>query len=321
MVFARSVSLMMLLSLSESAALAQRASSLPAPAKTTSRSTLTVNARMVAITAAVYDEQGRLVGGLNKDDFTVTEDGKPQTIRYFNRDSDLPLTIGLMVDTSGSQAPYAEDERRASASFLQEMMTRPSDRAFLERFYSIVLLLQPMTSDVATLQSSLRLLTAPIPTPKFSRGGTLLFDAICATAQKVVSKEAARRAIVILTDGDDDGSSSTLASAIHDAQLADVAVYSVLYTREAVGQSNGGYSAGIAAMQQISDATGGRLFLVTRGETIERIYAEIEADMRDQYRIGYTPAVSLPGKYHRIELKARDHNLTVQARTGYYAPQ
>jgi VWFA-related protein len=321
MVFARSVSLMMLLSLSESAALAQRASSLPAPAKTTSRSTLTVNARMVAITAAVYDEQGRLVGGLNKDDFTVTEDGKPQTIRYFNRDSDLPLTIGLMVDTSGSQAPYADKERSASATFLQTMITRPSDRAFLERFDSLALLLQPMTSNVATLVSSLRLLTAPIPTPKFARGGTLLLDAICATAEKVVTKEAGRRAIVILTDGDDDGSSNTLASAIRDAQLADVAVYSVLYTREAIGQSNGGYSSGMAAMQQISDATGGRLFIVTEGMTIERIYAEIEADLRDQYRIGYTPPPSLPNKYHRIELKARDNHLTVQARTGYYTPQ
>ena len=293
----------------------------PPPARSSGQSTLTINARMVAVAAVAYDPEGRLVGGLTKDDFTLTEDGKPQTIRYFNRDGDLPLTIGLMVDTSGSQMPYAEEERRASATFLQEMMTRPTDRAFLERFDSLALLLQPMTSDVATLQSSLRLLTAPIPAPKSSRGGTLLFDAICATTEKVVSKEAGRRAIVILTDGDDDGSSNTVASAIRDAQLADVAIYSVLYTPEAVGQSSGGYSSGMAAMQQISDATGGRLFIVTEGQTIEHIYAEIEADMRDQYRIGYTPPPSAPNRYHRIELKSRDIDLTVQAPAGYYTPR
>jgi Ca-activated chloride channel homolog len=280
---------------------------------------LSVRARMVAVTALAYDTWGRLVGGLNKDDFLLTEDGKPQTIRYFDRDLNLPITIGLMVDTSGSQRDYAEEERRASAAFLQAMITRPNDRAFVERFDTVALLLQPMTSDVAMLQSSLKLLTAPIP--QNPRGGTLLFDALCATAKKVVSREPGRRAIVILTDGDDDGSTNSLASAIHDAQLADVAVYSVLYTRESVGQSNNGHTSGIDVMRQISNATGGRLFIVTTGTPIERIYAEIEADMRTQYRIGYTPPDSPPHQFHKIELKARDQLISVQARTGYYTPE
>ncbi|WP_158821248.1 VWA domain-containing protein [Granulicella sp. S156] len=319
MSYRRHIASFALMVLPVSAASSQQPNSPPPITKINGENTLAVKVRVVAITALAYDTWGRLVGGLSKDDFLLTEDGKPQTIRYFDRDSNLPITIGLMVDTSGSQRDYAEEERRASATFLQAMLTKPNDRAFVERFDTLAVLLQPMTSDVAKLQSSLKLLTAPIPqNPKV---GTLLFDAICITAQKVVSKEPGRRAIVILTDGDDDGSTNNLASAIHEAQLADVAVYSVLYTPEAFGGSIHGHTSGVDIMRQISNATGGRLFIVTTGTPIERIYAEIEADMRTQYRIGYTPPDSPPHQFHKIELKARDQLISVQARTGYYSPE
>lgn len=315
----RHVALFTLMVLPVSAASSQQPNAPPPITKINGENTLAVKVRVVAITALAYDTWGRLVGGLGKDDFVLTEDGKPQTIHYFDRDSNLPITIGLMVDTSGSQLNYAEEERRASATFLQAMITRPRDRAFVERFDTVAVLLQPMTSDVTQLQSSLKLLTAPIPqNPKV---GTLLFDAICATAKKVVSKEPGRRAIVILTDGEDDGSTNDLASAIHEAQLADVAIYSVLYTPEAFGGSIHGHTSGVDVMRQISNATGGRLFIVTRGTPIEHIYAEIEADMRTQYRIGYTPPDSPPHQFHKIELKARDQLISIQARTGYYTPE
>jgi Ca-activated chloride channel homolog len=302
-----------------SAASSQQPKSPPPITTVNGENTLAVKVRVVAITALAYDTWGRLVGGLNKDDFLLTEDGKPQTIRYFDRDSNLPITIGLMVDTSASQREYAEEERRASAAFLQTMLTKPNDRAFVERFDTVAVLLQPMTADVPQLQNSLKLLTAPIPqNPKV---GTLLFDSICITAKKVASKEPGRRAIVILTDGEDDGSTNTLASAIHEAQLADVAIYSILYTPEAFGGSIHGHTGGVDVMRQLSTATGGRLFIVTWGTPIERIYAAIEADMRTQYRIGYTPPDSPPNQFHKIDLKARDQLISVQARTGYYTPE
>jgi VWFA-related protein len=292
----------------------------PTPAAANAGNTLSVSVQVVALTAVVHDSRGNLVRNLTRDDFLLKEDGQPQTIRYFNADNDLPLTIGLMVDTSGSQRDFADDERRASAIFLEEMITQPQDRAFVERFDSYALLLQQMTADVPKLKKSLDLLTAPIAPPKGTRGGTLLFDAICATADKVVSREPGRRALVILTDGDDNGSQQSMWAAISRAQLADVAVYSVLYTKAAKGMSNYGRTDGIEVMQQISSGTGGRAFVVTPGNTIKRIYAEIEEDLRTQYRIGYKPAPSAAGKFHTVELKAVGKGLSIQVRTGYYTP-
>ena len=319
MSYRRHIASFVLIVLLVSAASSQQPKSPPSITTVNGENTLAVKVRVVAITALAYDTWGRLVGGLNKDDFLLSEDGKRQTIRYFDRDSNLPITIGLMVDTSASQREYAEEERRASAAFLQTMLTKPNDRAFVERFDTVAVLLQTMTADVPQLQNSLKLLTAPIPqNPKV---GTLLFDSICITAKKIASKEPGRRAIVILTDGEDDGSTNTLVSAIHEAQLADVAIYSILYTPEAFGGSIHGHTAGVDVMRQLSTATGGRLFIVTWGTPIERIYAAIEADMRTQYRIGYTPPDSPPNQFHKIDLKARDQLISVQARTGYYTPE
>jgi Ca-activated chloride channel homolog len=284
--------------------------------------TLSVKVRVVAINALVRDKKERLVGGLEKDAFTLSEDGKPQTIKYFDRYSDLPLTIGLMVDTSGSQRDYAEEERKASATFLQSMITKPEDRAFVERFDSYVLLLQKMTPDVELLEHGLSLLGMHVDPPKGSNGGTLLFDAVFATAEQVVSKEPGRRAIVVLTDGDDNGSAHSIGDAIREAQLADVAVYSVMYTREPVGYvGSTARPSGIHVMDQISKATGGRLYVVGRGMSIQQIYAAIEADLRTQYRIGYTPPPAPVKSFHSLDLRTVDKHMSVQARTGYFTPE
>jgi len=333
------VSLVLLFVLSETA-LAQQDDAPPPPQSSTA--TISVRTSIVAITALVRDKKGELIRNLDKDDFRVKEDGKPINIRYFDKDSDLPLQIGLMIDTSGSQKKFFDEERTASQTFLQSMLTRPQDQAYVVRFDNNVLLLQKMTSDLDKIEHSLTLLDKPFPLQKGAdwHKGTRLYDAICTTTINVANRERGRRAVIILTDGEDNGSSSDLEGAIKQVQRADTAVYTVLYTdkRDAPSLSvdtpeqkliratqgvtgNAAKVTGRAAMERISLASGGRLFVVDKNNPVEKVYQQIELDMRMQYRIGYTPPQSPPGTYHTLEVKPKDSKYAIQARVGYYTPQ
>ena len=292
--------------------------------------TLTVTTQIVALDALVRNHDGDLVQSLDKDDFTLKVDGKPVDIRYFNRDNDLPLTIGLLVDTSGSEAVYFDEEARSSQLFFEHILTNPQDRALVVRFDSRVLELQKLTSRQADLRNALRLLDYRDPNIGTNQGGTLLYDAISIVCQRVITKESGkdtpRRALVVLTDGEDNGSAIPLKEAIHQAQLNNIAVYSVLYTRDVIGgtvypQLRNGRPSGIDIMRQISKVTGGRAFVVGTGLPAAQIYAQIEADLRSQYRFGFTPPPSKPGKFHTVELLPTDKRLTTQTRAGYYTPQ
>jgi Ca-activated chloride channel family protein len=298
----------------------------PPPSPTT---TLSVQVRVVAIDAVVRDASGNPVQHLTPDAFRLREDGKPVAFRYFSQDDNLPLTVGLMVDTSGSQREFFSDEALAADIFLRNALTHPEDRAFIAIFDSSVQLLQPMTPHLSELHKGLRLLDYHTD-PMFSvnGGGTLLFDAIVKASSDLIvqptpNHEPGRRALVVLTDGDDNGSRATREEAIRQAQLNDVAVYSVLYTNEDphYPKVSALRPSGIAVMRDISHATGGRDFLVGKGTSIADIFSAIAEDLRNQYRIGITPTPSKPGKYHSLDLKPTDKSLTVQARTGYYAPK
>lgn len=297
-----------------------------APAAT---ATLSVTAKLVAIDAVVRrKDTGDPVMDLDKDAFTLKEDGKPVTVRYFNHDNDLPLTVGLMVDTSGSQRTFFDDEEMAGDNFLRNTLRQPGDRAFIVRFDSQVLLLQKMTSNLQLLHNGLRLLdyTRDPGHLAAGKGGTLLFDSIATVSSNVIGKEQGRRALVILTDGDDNGSRTDMNGAIRKAQLADVAIYSVLYTDEVFSNgmrypSSGGRMSGIDVMTEISRATGGRAFIVGAKTPVKEIFAAVAEDLRTQYRLGFTPGPSKPGQMHKLELKTSDRNLNVQARTAYVTPE
>jgi len=294
---------------------------------------LSVQVRVVAVTVLVRDSHGNLVNTLNKEDFTLLEDKVAQPIRYFNRDNDLPLDIGLMVDTSGSETPFFDEESRASGIFLHSMLTRPEDKAFAIRFDTDVLQLQKVTSDIPKLEHALTLLQLPHEPRAGRGGGTLLWDAVCAAAQQVAGKQPGRRALIVLTDGDDNGSIASLDQAIELSQMADTAVYSILYSKEPEPETiprqgmfpqnyrPSGRPTGSEAMQRLSAATGGRYFRVSRNLPIDTIYAQIEADMRTQYRLGYSPPPSTPGKYHALQVQTKDKHMKVQARAGYYTPE
>jgi len=193
----------------------------------------------------VRDKHGTIVRDLTKDDFTLQEDGRPQSIRYFSQETNLPLTLGLLVDTSRSQTNVLDAERNASRSFLDQMLVQAKDKAFLIHFDREVELLQDLTSSREKLQSALELLktssdrersndpndpsNSPSGSGSHHSGGTQLYDAVFLASNELMKKQQGRKALIILSDGVDRGSKSYLESAIESAQRADTVVYSIYF--------------------------------------------------------------------------------------------
>jgi len=275
--------------------------------------TIKVQTSLVEVSAIVRDKDGAPVAGLKQADFGLKQDGKAQPIRFFSQGSDLPLTLALMVDTSGSQRMFIRDEIDAGKAFFPAMLKRPDDRAVLVQFDDRVLQLAKLTGSTTTLEHALAYLTQDhSQVGQSGRGGTLLYDAIVGASHLELSAQLGRRAMVILTDGGDNGSHFGQKDAIREAQRAGVMVYTIYYS-DGGGDENG--------LKQISAATGGREFAVSEKMKLADIYAAIAADMRQSYEIGYTPPDTRPNRYHKIELKTTEKGLTVQAREGYYTPK
>jgi VWFA-related protein len=242
--------------------------------KTEPVTTMSVKVNVVNVLATVRDKHGKIVHTLGKDDFTISEDGRPQTIHYFTRESDLPLTLGLMVDTSLSQRRVLDQERSASHGFLDQMVRADKDKAFVIHFDREVELLQDLTNSNEKLEAALGKLTTP--QPRFTRtnggdpngqggdrdgddsraagrgqgphhmgGGTLLYDAIYLASDELMKKQQGRKALIVLSDGVDRGSKESMETAIATAQKADTTVYSILYKDdEAYGERRGGFGMG-----------------------------------------------------------------------------
>jgi VWFA-related protein len=207
--------------------------------------TIAVNVKVVTLPVTVRDKHGKIVRDLTKDDFTLQEDGRPQVIKYFSQETNLPLTLGLLVDTSRSQTNVLDAERNASRSFLEQMLVQPKDKAFLIHFDREVELLQDLTSSHEKLQSALELLKTPSDRERSNdpndtsnsrsgsdshrTGGTQLYDAIFLASNELMSKQQGRKALIILSDGVDRGSKTYLESAIESAQRADTVVYSIYF--------------------------------------------------------------------------------------------
>jgi VWFA-related protein len=202
--------------------------------------TIPVDVKVVTLPVTVRDKKGKIVRDLTKDDFELQEDGKPQSIRYFSQETNLPLTVGLLVDTSMSERDNIDRERSASRSFLDQMITRPVDRAFVIHFDREIELLQDLTSDHAKLEKAVGLIDVQqsvesVPTSDQGSGshrgghgaGTKLYDAIFLACDEITKKQTGRKAIVVLTDGEDRGSQETLNSAIESAQKAETVVYTI----------------------------------------------------------------------------------------------
>jgi VWFA-related protein len=221
--------------------------------------TLSVDVKVVTLPVTVRDRKGEIVTNLTKDDFTLVEDNRPQTIKYFNLDTNLPLTLGLLVDTSMSMRNAFDQEKAASKTFLNQMLAKPEDKAFLIHFDREVELLQDLTPSKEKLSSALEDL-GPTQQPLSSTsdsgdsdsgqrsvhrgGGTQLYDAIFLASDELMKKQQGRKALVILSDGQDRGSRETLNSAIEAAQRANTVVYAIYFQGEQQHDNNLGPGGG-----------------------------------------------------------------------------
>lgn len=289
--------------------------------------TIKVDVDVVNILASVRNKKGGLVTGLTKDDFILKEDGKLQTIRYFARESDLPVTMGLLVDVSHSQENLIEIQKHAALQFFSQVL-RKGDLAFLISFGQDVELLQDFTSSQQLLRAGLERLRVnapvgglgpgPVPTINNPRG-TALYDAVYLAAEEKLKGQVGRKVLVLITDGVDQGSRMKLQDALLAAQQADAIIYSIYYS-DPRAYSSFGFGPTDAELKRMAEETGGRVFKVDRKHPLSEAFAQIEEEMRSQYAIGYTPTNSRKdGTYRRIEIKTRDKDLRVRARRGYYA--
>ncbi len=340
---------------------------------------------VVNVFATVRDKKGQIVKNLTKDDFLLDEDGRAQQIKYFSQESNLPLTLGLLVDTSGSMRRVLEDERIASRRFFQQVLRADRDLAFVIHFDWEVELLEDLTANRDKLDKAIDELQmgdrqqqqqqtqqggqypgggAPGGYPgggggypggggrrrgggggRGGRGGggTDLYDAVYLGANDIMTKQKGRKAIILMSDGEDTGSKTSLASAIESSQRSNTLVYSILIRDSETGfpgglgmpggmgrrggmgypgGGGGGYDRpdGKKVMQQLAQETGGRFFEVSKRLPVEKVFEAIQEDLRNQYSIGYS---SDAGKdagayYRRIHLMAKNKNLVVTSREGYY---
>jgi VWFA-related protein len=314
--------------------------------------TYSSDVNVVNVYAAVRNKQGQIVRDLKKEDFSLDEEGRPQTIRYFSQESDLPLTLGLLIDTSGSQRRVLGQERSASYRFLKQVLREDKDQAFVIHFDGEIELLQDLTSSRKKLEAAL----VPLELPQREqpsrggspggggryprgggrypggqrgrRGGTALYDAVLLASDELMKKQKGRKALMVLSDGVDNGSKVSLGKGIEAAQRADTLAYSILFSDEQAyaGGRLGGRMPnnrpefGKEVLQRLSRETGGGFFEVSKKLPIEKVFEQIEEELRHQYSLGYTSDRSGAGLGFRIiHLLTKDPSLIVQSRSGYYA--
>ena len=315
---------------------------------------------VINVLVNVRNKKGEVVRDLNKDDFSVEVDGKAQPIKYFSHDADLPLTLGLLVDTSMSMRSVLPEERTASRAFFDQVLREDRDSAFLIHFDHEVELLQDLTNSHQKLQAALDEMDSPELRHSNDRdsvdprdhgrhmgAGTLLYDAVYLASDEMLAKQKGRKAIILISDGEDRGSKEPLDEAVESAQRADAIVYTVLITDHesnyggfgggrrggwggmgrggGMGRPGGGYPGreqrpdGKKVMERLAKETGGRMFEVSKKQPIDKIYSEIEEELRSQYNLGIAGSADTmsPG-YHKLRVATKQKDLNIQAREGYY---
>ncbi|MBI2679297.1 MAG: VWA domain-containing protein [Candidatus Koribacter versatilis] len=298
--------------------------------------TFKVSVDVVNVFFNVKDKRGGLVPSLPRDDFELYEDGQKQTIKYFSTESNQPLTLGLLIDSSASQQRVLGMEQEVGSQFLAEVLG-PKDMAFVIGFDVNVDLLQDYTNSRRELKEALYRAKinngggfggagvpgiggGPVPTSR--PRGTLLYDAVYLAADEKLGREVGRKAMIILTDGVDQGSQETLKQAIEAAQRADAICY-VLLISDRGFYGHGGFTySGDREMKDLSEQTGGRVIEVgNKYEKLKEAFDQIQAELRSQYSIGYTPTnTKRDGTFRKVEIRSKQGH-KVQARRGYYALQ
>jgi Ca-activated chloride channel family protein len=281
----------------------------------TGDSVLTIKKRVdeVNVLFIATDKRGKFVRNLNEKDFAILDDHKPpQSIVNFRRETDLPIELGLLIDTSGSVRARFDFEQEAAVSFLQNTVRPNFDKAFVVGFNGHSQIVQDFTDNATLLSAAVHHL--------HDGGGTALYDAIYHACHEKLIKDhedhPSRRAIVVVSDGEDNQSELSEAQAIEMAQRAEVIIYAIST------DDSGLILRGDKVLQRIADATGGRAFFPFKMKDIKNSFSAIEDELRSQYIVSYHPAdFEADGRYRPIEITALKKDLQVRSRKGYYAPR
>ncbi len=268
---------------------------------------------LVSVLCSVQDKNtNSFVTNLTREDFSIYEDGQKQEITNFARETNLPLTIALLIDTSDSVGPKLRFEQDAATNFFQSVLRQKDDRAMLVEFDSGVTLLQDFTGDPNKLAREIRKLRAA--------GGTALYDAIQMTCDEKLIRETGRKAIIILSDGDDESSNTTFQQALEMALRAESTIFAISVTK-------GGYfgvegnKRGDNVLKDFSRETGGRPFFPFKLDELDDVFRQINQELRSQYSIGYMSTnAARDGSYRKIDIKVSEKGLRLSHRKGYYAP-
>ncbi|MFN7993301.1 MAG: VWA domain-containing protein [Bryobacteraceae bacterium] len=282
--------------------------------------TFRTEVKVVDVLATVRNKRGEFVRDLSKDDFSILENKRPQTIRYFSRQTDLPLTLGLMIDTSMSQQRVMDAERVASYSFVEEVLREKKDQVFVMQFDLSVILREPLTSSFRKLSDALGRVDTPSMNDLRAQtgGGTMLYDAVLKASREIMQNQTGRKALIVLSDGVDYGSEATIEDAITAAVKADTLIYSILFSDEGAYGFLGPNGRG--ALTRLSRETGGGFFEVAKKQGLEQIYGVLQDELRSQYNLGYVSDVPVQvSEFRRIQVTTKQKGLIVQARDRYWA--
>jgi VWFA-related protein len=296
----------------------------PPPLAPSKEPAIVTTTGLVHLVVTVMDRHHDFITDLDKSDFKVLENGAPQDIRFFGRETDLPLRIGLLLDTSNSIRPRLEFEKDAAIDFLNKVIRRNKDMAFLMTFDNEPEIIQEYTGDIALWTSAIH--------DQRAGGGTALNDAIFMASQKLsqapvpkTGETEVRRVIVLISDGNDDLSDRALSEAIDASIRSEAAVYTVSTNTDWLSVDTSKPSKylmdpGDKVLQQFADQTGGQAFFPYRVDDLAQSFFDIGTELRSQYYIAYSPtAPATKGEYRRIEVQTDRKGLTVRTRKGYYA--
>jgi VWFA-related protein len=279
-----------------------------------------VQVNLVNLFATVRDKHKAIVPGLKQDDFQIYEDGQLQEITNFSAESNLPITLGMLIDTSGSEYFLLSAEKDAASRFFGRVL-RKGDLAMVMSFDTDVDLLADFTDDRGLLNRAINRaqINVPVggiivqgPLPTSGTGGTNFYDAVYLAAHDKLSDEAGRKAIIVLTDAEDTGSKVKLQDAIEAAQRTDTVVHILLVAADGGDQ-------GVA--KRLTDETGGRMIVVRSEKNLEQAFDQISEELRSQYTVSYSPANKThDGSYRKIKVEMKNKDYSALSRRGYYAP-
>jgi Ca-activated chloride channel homolog len=288
------------------------------------QNSIKVDVSLVTVAVSVRDSSGALVDGLTQDDFEVLEDSAPQKIAYFAKSTDVPLTLGLVVDASGSQDHFEKQHEHDLDTFLKAVLG-PKDRAFLVGFGNYVRLVSDFARSGNEMMQQWKLYAKkpqnfPELGPHESRDlGTAFYDSIFYSIDEKLAKENGRRALLIFSDGEDNSSSHDMMTTIEEAQQTNVQLFAIRYTEKQHGKLTARNQYGIRVMDRVARETGG-MHIDAQGVDPQTYFKRIAEELRTSYELGYYPiSAAKDGTFRKIVVRVKKPGLTVRSRTGYFS--